>query len=89
MLQEIKNSKLSVYKIVNFLNKLGFKLYIVRHPNAIATTYRVLDPKEKKLIFVGNYRSFMRWLASVTEIYEKLFIQELYNEFLKKSDRLN
>lgn len=81
--------KLSVKKIIIFLNKIGFKLYTSRQPNSIAESYIIVDKETKEKVFIGNYRSFLRWLASVSTIYEKLFIQELYIEFLKETNRLN
>jgi len=80
---------LSVKKIVLFLNKLGLKLYVYRKPNSIAESYIIVDKETKETVFVGNYRSFLRWLESITKIYNKLFYEELYYEILKETGRLN
>ncbi|MDK2791593.1 MAG: hypothetical protein PWQ25_456 [Deferribacteres bacterium] len=80
-----QEESVTVKNVVNFLNKLGLKLKIFRKPNSITETYIVAMENNKEVIFVGNHRSFYRWLLSVKKVYDNL----LYCEFLKETDRLN
>lgn len=84
-----QTSNLSVEKIINFLRKLDMKLYISRKPNTAKETYTVVDKRNRGIVYVGDHNGFFKWLASITIIYERLFYEELYTEFLKESGRLN
>lgn len=86
-MKEISN--LSVEKIINFLTKLDMKLYISRKPHTVKETYTVVDKRNRELIYTGDHNGFFKWLASITLIYERLFLEELYVDFLKESGRLN
>jgi len=83
----IKEKDETVKNILSLLNKLNLQLKIYRKANSIAETYEVVDGN--KTIFIGNYRSFFRWLMSIAEIYRKLFLEEFYYEILKETGRLN
>lgn len=87
-IEKIEDVDVTVKNILNFLNKLNLQLKIYRKPNSITETYEVVN-ENNKTIFIGNYRSFFRWLMSVAEIYKKLFLEELYYEILKETGRLN
>ncbi|MGA1847276.1 hypothetical protein [Deferribacter abyssi] len=87
-IEKIEFEDVAVKNILNFLNKLGLRLKIYYKPHSLYETYEVSNEKNK-IIFIGNYRSFFRWLVSISEIYQKLFVEELYYEVLKESGRLN
>ncbi len=72
---------LSVKKISNFLNKWGFALRISKTPCSKQSTYKIVDlDNEKKVIFMGNYKAFLKFLASLSIIYEKMLEQAVLEE---------
>ncbi len=75
---------LSVEKIGTFLDKWGFKLHISRSPYSEQSTYKISDNDTKKVIFVGNYKHFLKFLASLTILYEKMLEQAVAEEVEKK-----
>ncbi|MGE4420601.1 MAG: hypothetical protein AB7D38_12345 [Sulfurimonas sp.] len=67
---------LSIKKICQFLKKWGFKLYISRSPHSSQSTYKIVDVDNgKKVIFAGNYKHFLKFLAALTIIHEKMLEQ--------------
>ena len=76
---------LSVKKISNFLEKWGFALRISKAPHSKQSTYRIVDmDNQKKEIFVGNYKHFLKFLASLAIIYDKM-MEQAVNEELEES----
>lgn len=86
-MEELKELKLSVKKICSFLKKWGFKLQISRSPHSSQSTYKIVDVdvvSDKKEIFVGNYKHFLKFLASLTILYEKMLEQAVEDELKKE-----
>jgi|GEM_PF-3195060 len=81
---DIASEDLSVKKIGKFLDKWGFSLQISRTPYSDQSTYKISDNDTKKVIFVGNYKHFLKFLASLTILYEKMLEQAVAEEVEKK-----
>lgn len=80
---------LSVKKIYDFLKKWGFKLQIHRSPHSSQSTYRIVDVvSDKKEIFIGNYKHFLKFLASLTILYEKMLEQAVAEELKKEKEKV-
>jgi hypothetical protein len=75
---------LSIKKICDFLKKLGFQLQISRMPYSQQGTYKIVDVTDKKVIFIGNYKSFLKFLASLTIFYERILMQTIKEELKKE-----
>jgi hypothetical protein len=81
--------KLSVKKICDFLNKWGFRLYINRMPCSEQSTYKIVDVvADKKVIFVGNYKQFLKFLAALTILYERILEQTVAEELEKEKEKV-
>ena len=80
---------LSIKKICQFLKKWGFKLYISRSPHSSQSTYKIVDVvSDKKEIFIGNYKHFLKFLASLTILYEKMLEQAVAEELKKEKEKV-
>ncbi|HCW93021.1 MAG TPA: hypothetical protein DHM44_05000 [Flexistipes sinusarabici] len=77
---------LSVKKISNFLNKWGFALRISKAPCSEQSTYKIVDKGTKQVIFVGNYKHFLKILTSLSIIYEKM-LELVIEEEIDKQNR--
>jgi len=71
---------LSIKKIGDFLNKWGFALRISKPPYSGQSTYKIVDKDTKQVIFVGNYKHFLKILASLSIIYDKMLEQFVAEE---------
>jgi len=81
MIEIALGENLSVKKISTFLDKWGFKLQIHKKPNASQSTYKIVDlDNGKKEVFAGNYKHFLKFLASLTILYEKMLEQAVAEE---------
>lgn len=77
---------LSVKKISNFLNKWGFALRISKAPCSKQSTYCIVDlDNQKEEVFVGNYKHFLKFLASLAIIYNKMLEQAVLEELEESS----
>jgi len=83
---DIASQDLSVKKIGKFLDKWGFSLQISRTPYSDQSTYKIVDKDTMQVIFVGNYKHFLKILASLSIIYEKM-LELVIEEEIEKRNR--
>jgi len=83
---DIASQELSVKKIGKFLDKWGFSLQISRTPYSDQSTYKIVDKDTMQVIFVGNYKHFLKILASLSIIYEKM-LELVIEEEIEKRNR--
>jgi len=77
---DIASEDLSVKKIGKFLDKWGFNLQISRTPYSDQSTYKIVDKDTMQVIFIGNYKHFLKILASLSIIYDKMLEQFVAEE---------
>ena len=83
---DIASQDLSVKKIGKFLDKWGFSLQISRTPYSDQSTYKIVDKDTMQVIFVGNYKHFLKILASLSIIYEKM-LELVVEEEIERRNR--
>ncbi|MEC9492041.1 hypothetical protein [Flexistipes sp.] len=83
---DIASQELSVKKIGKFLDKWGFSLQISRTPYSDQSTYKIVDKDTMQVIFIGNYKHFLKILSSLTIIYEKM-LELVVEEEIERRNR--